>query len=200
MNFALLAAFAWAWSYVVAFLVLTAITSHRNGKSVWLFGKGNERQALPALLFRAAFALAVTYPPISIWLLARPETFVGTDPHSGLRHAVDMFALALMAIGATFALYSQNHMGSSWRIGAATGHLGNIVDTGPFRISRNPVFVGQCVLFIGLLIVFPTAPQLLITIGLFVAVRLQVGIEERVLAGEMGEDYQAYKKQVRRWL
>lgn len=91
-------------------------------------------------------------------------------------------------------------MGVSWRIGAAFGHLSDIVDTGPFRLPRNPVFVGQCVLFIGLLIVFPTVIQFLISIGLLVAVRLQVGIEERVLVGWTGEDYQAYKRRVRRWL
>lgn len=165
--------------------------------AVW---KRQERQALPALLFRAAFVLAVTYPPLSVWLPATTETLVGADAHSGVLHAVEMIGLATMAIGATFALYSQNQYGRFLADRRCVRSFGRHRRYGAVPDFAQSGIVGQCVLFIGLLIVFPTVIQFLITIELLVAVRLQVGIEERVLVGEMGEDYQAYKRRVRRWL
>ena len=102
--------------------------------------------------------------------------------------------------GSALALYAQHYMGKSWRIGAAEGHLGTIVDTGPFSMSRNPVFVGQIVLFAGLVLVFTSVLQLTVAIVLIIAVMLQVGIEERVLTKELGPAYVAYRRRVRRWL
>jgi protein-S-isoprenylcysteine O-methyltransferase Ste14 len=199
MGIAGYAAIGLIWAYVIAFLLLTAMTSQRNGRSVWLFGKGSERQGLPAFLFRVAFILGASYPPLSIWLGGTSEANASesTDP---VVLTVSLPGLAMMLVGATFALYAQHHMGASWRIGAASGQLGDIVNTGPFAISRNPVFVGQVLLFAGVLLVFPTIVQLVIAITLIVAVRLQVRIEERVLACQLGDAYRAYQGQVRRWL
>ena len=91
-------------------------------------------------------------------------------------------------------------MGANWRIGAAEGEIGKIVDDGPFAISRNPVFVGQALLFVGLFFVFPGVVSLALTIALLVAIHLQVRIEERVLASNLGEPYAAYVRRVPRWL
>lgn len=91
-------------------------------------------------------------------------------------------------------------MGASWRIGAAEGELGPIVDNGPFAISRNPVFVGQALLFVGLFLVLPSLIQGALTLALLVAIVLQVRIEERVLVRSLGQPYRDYQQRVRRWL
>jgi protein-S-isoprenylcysteine O-methyltransferase Ste14 len=75
-----------------------------------------------------------------------------------------------------------------------------MVTDGPFEFSRNPVFLGQMLLFAGLFLVLPGLVQGALTVALFVAVQLQVRIEERVLAADMGAPYLAYCRQVRRWL
>jgi len=120
--------------------------------------------------------------------------------------AGDIIGHLLVAIGAMIAATSQMHMGASWRIGAAEGETGAIVDTGPFALSRNPVFVGQIILFVGLLLVFPDLFQAALTLALVVAIRLQVKIEERVLTATLGvltatlgEPYLAYSRRVGRW-
>jgi protein-S-isoprenylcysteine O-methyltransferase Ste14 len=77
-------------------------------------------------------------------------------------------------------------MGASWRIGAAEGEQGAIVDTGPFAVSRNPVFVGQALLFVGLFLVLPGSVQGMLTVAILIALRLQVSIEETVLSATLG--------------
>jgi protein-S-isoprenylcysteine O-methyltransferase Ste14 len=183
--------------YLVGFLVLTAVASRAAGKPVWLFTRGPS-QALPATLFRLAFVGAVIWP----LLLA---TGLDPLPRDPIRAALDgwlgdVIGLLLIAVGAFIAILSQWYMGASWRIGAAEGEQGAIVDSGPFAISRNPVFVGQILLFVGLFLVLPGIVQGALTLAILIAVRLQVGIEERVLRVALGAPYVAYLKRVRRWI
>jgi protein-S-isoprenylcysteine O-methyltransferase Ste14 len=186
------------WAYLVLFLVLTAKAAEKAGRPVWLFGVGRERQALPALLFRLTFVFGAFFPPLwEAWAIYDAGTQLWSSLHEG---AFEIAGLFVMAGGAVLALAAQRHMGASWRIGTAEGHQGAIVDDGPFAISRNPVFVGQALLFMGSLAVFPSIPQAVAVAALLAAIHLQVVIEERVLAAELGQLYADYKRRVRRWL
>lgn len=193
-----IASYLMAIVYVASFLAMSTLLAEEAGSPVWLFGKGRDKQMLPALLFRLAFAGAVLWP---LWLAAFGNP-VKDDPLAAALDGpwFDALGHLLVVIGAGVALLSQRAMGSSWRIGAAEGEQGAIVDSGPFAISRNPVFVGQALLFIGLFIVLTSLIQAALTLVLLVAIRLQVAIEERVLTASLGQPYLAYKARVRRWL
>lgn len=183
--------------YVISFLAMSAILAREAGRPVWLFNKGREKQALPAMLFRLAFAGAVIWP-IVLTLVGNP---INADPlHRALDGPwVDVLGHLLVVVGACLAILSQRYMGASWRIGAAEGELGPIVDSGPFAISRNPVFVGQALLFVGLFLVLPSLIQGALTLGLLVAIVLQVRIEEGVLLRTLDQPYRDYQQRVRRW-
>ncbi|WCK14841.1 isoprenylcysteine carboxylmethyltransferase family protein [Agrobacterium tumefaciens] len=186
------------WTYIAGFLILTARLAKQTGEPVWLFAKGRERQALPATLFRMTFLLGALLPLVSLWL--GPQQPLPLLNRCDLGTTLRTAGAALVLGGGLIALYAQHYMGRSWRIGAAEGHLGAIVDSGPFALSRNPVFVGQIALFAGLVLVFTSVLQLAVAIALVIAVMLQVKIEERVLAKELGPIYDAYRRKVRRWI
>jgi protein-S-isoprenylcysteine O-methyltransferase Ste14 len=183
--------------YLANFFALSAVAARQAGRSVWLFSKGKEQQTIPAWLFRIAFAGGAFFPA----LRAVAGGPLISDPVFSTLDGVtsDIVGHLLVAVGAMIAAMSQMHMGASWRIGAAEGETGTIVDTGPFALSRNPVFVGQIILFLGLLLVFPDIFQALLTVALIIAIRMQVKIEERVLAVSLGEPYLAYSRRVDRW-
>ncbi|GAU81290.1 isoprenylcysteine carboxylmethyltransferase family protein [Bosea sp. BIWAKO-01] len=184
--------------YVISFLAMSAILAKEAGRPIWLFGKGSEPQGVPALLFRIAFIGGVLWP-LGLAIFGNP---IKADPLAIWLDGpwFDVFGHLLVVVGACIAIISQRFMGASWRIGAAEGELGPIVDGGPFAISRNPVFVGQAVLFTGLFIVLPNLIQIALTLALFAAIALQVRIEERVLAASLGEPYRDYQRRVRRWI
>ncbi|PZR89563.1 MAG: hypothetical protein DI537_20950 [Stutzerimonas stutzeri] len=184
--------------YVISFLAMSVILAKEAGRPIWLFGKGREKQALPAMLFRLAFAGAVIWPLV-LSLFGNP---IKADPLAKVLNGpwLDVLGHLLVVVGACVAILSQRHMGTSWRIGAAEGELGPIVDSGPFAVSRNPVFVGQTLLFVGLFIVLPSLIQAALTIALLIAIVLQVRVEERVLSQTLGEPYRDYQQRVRRWL
>lgn len=194
-----IAAIVVVWGYILGFLYLTARTARRSGKPVWLFSAGRERQTVPAMLFRTAFVLGGILPLITMWAEATgsPNTLT---KRLGADETVAVAGLLMAAVGAALAHYAQNYMGNSWRIGAAQGQLGAIVSGGPFAYSRNPVFVGQIALFCGLALVYPTLAQLTVALAIVAAAKLQVRVEERVLAHDLGEAYVSYCRQVRRWL
>lgn len=185
-----IAAYLVTLGYVGAFLFLSLKQARDSGEPVWIFTRGGRSQRLPALLFKLGFAGSVLWPPVRGWLGG--ETLFGVP--SGVP------GLTLMVAGAGLALWAQLHMGRSWRIGSAEGESGAIVDSGPFAVSRNPAFVGQALLFIGLFLVRPGLAELTLALAVLIAIALQVRIEEGVLRRDLGAPYLAYQRRVNRWV
>ncbi len=76
-----------------------------------------------------------------------------------------------------------------------------LVASGPYRFSRNPMYLGLALCLTGLALWLGTATPLLI-IPLFVAV-ITLGFirrEERRLEERFGESYRRYRAGVRRWI
>lgn len=73
--------------------------------------------------------------------------------------------------------------------------------SGPFRFSRNPIYVGDWLILIGLSLWFSTFWPILVSPLVWVVVRYSViRHEEEHLQAKFGEEYRAYKERVRRWL
>ena len=91
-----------------------------------------------------------------------------------------------------------------WRHGTSLDHstpTTTLVTSGPFRFSRNPVYVGFVLLMLGFSMSFRSLwALLLITPATFAIQRLTVSREEAYLEQEFGEDYVLYRRSVRRWL
>ena len=76
-----------------------------------------------------------------------------------------------------------------------------IVTDGPFRFTRNPLYVGGTAAYLGLGLGFNLVWALILVAPmLFLLSWGIVGREERYLEKKFGETYLAYKARVRRWL
>jgi protein-S-isoprenylcysteine O-methyltransferase Ste14 len=76
-----------------------------------------------------------------------------------------------------------------------------LVTTGPFRLSRNPVYLGDLLLYLGItLIVASWWPVVFLPFVLLLMHRRVIRPEEDYLGGRFGGDYAAYRARVRRWL
>jgi len=72
---------------------------------------------------------------------------------------------------------------------------------GPYRMTRNPMYVSLAVLYVGLtLIVNSWWPLPLLAVVLVVVDRAVIAREERYLAAAFPVDYATYRARVRRWL
>ena len=144
---------------------------------LWLFD--TDGQARTSWGFRLGFAVLLVWP-LAALPLSGAAIWVG-----------------LAGAGAALAMGGQLYMGRSWRIGAAEGKTGALVTGGPFRVSRNPVFVGQILLFWSLV---PLAGPVMAGAAVVVTVSaiVQVRIVERVLMSDPA--WQGYAARTRRWI
>jgi protein-S-isoprenylcysteine O-methyltransferase Ste14 len=83
----------------------------------------------------------------------------------------------------------------------APGDSSTVVDSGVYRYTRNPMYLG----FVFVLLAWAAwlaAPWALLGPAAFVAwmTRLQILPEERALLERFGDDYRAYRERVRRWV
>jgi protein-S-isoprenylcysteine O-methyltransferase Ste14 len=76
-----------------------------------------------------------------------------------------------------------------------------LITTGPFRISRNPVYLAMTLILFGSAVVMGTLVPFVFTV-LFIALieLLFIPDEERRLEELFGENYREYKRGVRRWV
>jgi protein-S-isoprenylcysteine O-methyltransferase Ste14 len=95
---------------------------------------------------------------------------------------------------------AQTQMQKSWRIGIDEEVKTELVYRGLFKVSRNPIFLGMCVMLLGLFLILPNAVTLLIWGAGNMLIQVQVRLEEEFLARTHGSSYLAYQKQVRRWI
>lgn len=76
-----------------------------------------------------------------------------------------------------------------------------LVQSGPFAISRNPIYVGNALLLAGLGLIFANTWLLLMMLAAAIAMHhLAIRREERHLAARFGSEFAAYKDRVPRWL
>jgi protein-S-isoprenylcysteine O-methyltransferase Ste14 len=76
-----------------------------------------------------------------------------------------------------------------------------ILDRGPFRLSRNPLYVGLIALDVALALLWPSFWALVLTpVGVAALWWGAIAPEERYLSAKFGAEYDAYRARVRRWL
>ena len=108
--------------------------------------------------------------------------------------------VVLLIASLIWTILAQVRMGESWRIGIDNEHKTKLVQTGLFRISRNPIFLGIMVTLLGLFLVIPNAITLLILVLGVVLINIQVRLEEDYLRRTHGDEYVDFTKRVGRWI
>ncbi len=156
--------------------------SGRVGSSEWNGG---------ALLI-VALALSVAAPLVIIAGVIDPwPAPVGVTAVAGV----------LLAVGFVGTLAAQLSMGESWRIGVDASERTDLVASGLFRVSRNPIFTSMLLFLAGLALVLPTIVSALAfalaLIGLEIQVRL---VEEPYLTKTHRDAYLTYAARVGRFL
>ena len=124
-------------------------------------------------------------------MLVLPADFVGCAATLGP-------ALVGLILGEAIRIWGVGYAGSSTRTrGDAVSEL---VVAGPFRYLRNPLYVGNILLYTACAVLFGF---LYLSIAVFVFSYLQysfiIAYEEELLERKFGEQYRQYKARVPRW-
>jgi protein-S-isoprenylcysteine O-methyltransferase Ste14 len=79
--------------------------------------------------------------------------------------------------------------------------VAHLVQSGPFAFSRNPIYLGDSIIYFGVMLIWGNLWPLLLYPVVWAAIRYGViRNEEAHLTAKFGEAYAQYCKRVRRWL
>ena len=196
-------AFGWAalavlGAYLTLFFWGGLLAARAAGRPIWLFAHVTGRDRMAAFGFCAAFPLAFLGP--LLWMIV--PVLHKSDPlwTEGRLPLLGSAGVALAAVGAMLAFAAQMSMGASWRVGVRQGETGALVQGGLFRFSRNPTFLGQLILLLGVALAIPALPTLAAGLLFFWSAQVQIRSEEQALASSHGADYHAFARAVPRWI
>jgi protein-S-isoprenylcysteine O-methyltransferase Ste14 len=157
--------------------------SGRPGSAEWMGG----------VLFVAALVVGALAPVAEIraWLspLFEPARWLAT------------LGVALVVLGSLATFWAQNAMGRSWRIGVDANEKTELIESGPFRWVRNPIFSFLLVTMAGLVLLVPNLLSVVAWLSLLIAIELQVRlVEEPYLLRTHGDRYARYAQRVGRFV
>ena len=144
---------------------------------------------LPPLALLPSLALGIALHQLFHPLFLFPPGILG--------HAVGWPILCIGLALAGWATWALMRRGESPQVFRPTGR---IVDDGPYAWSRNPIYLGFVLAYLGIGFLFNSVWLLLLT-PLVVAL-LHYGVvvrEEEYLTALFGDHYSAYRHRVRRW-
>jgi protein-S-isoprenylcysteine O-methyltransferase Ste14 len=111
-----------------------------------------------------------------------------------------MMGWGFLHISIIWIMTAQYQMANSWRIGIDSEQQTELITSGLFAHSRNPIFLGILIANFGLFLVIPNAVTLLIGGLSFFAIQVQVRLEEVHLMQVNGREYGDYVSRVGRWV
>jgi hypothetical protein len=171
-------------------------------RGVWVLPIDRER-SVPEGLGDLAFLLGLL---VWVWeaiaTAVAPDWRLGSGPFFGLEAAWPPIRwLGLGAAWAGVGLYvlALRDLGTSWRFTIDRERSGELVTTGVFAFSRNPIYLALALLALGVSLALFSLLLILLACAALLYFQHLIRREERFLAAHYGEAYRAYCAGVRRW-
>ncbi len=138
---------------------------------------------------------------ITLFLVFSGYFFVASMGYSESAWSLGAVVVGFMIIilGFAFMVVSQFQMGKNWRMGLDSQGRIELVDTGVFALSRNPIYLGLLSQAFGFTLVFLSLYAVLLLIVLFLVLFLIVLQEEKFLFRIFGKRYYMYTRRVGRF-
>jgi protein-S-isoprenylcysteine O-methyltransferase Ste14 len=102
--------------------------------------------------------------------------------------------LLVVAAGIALCWWARLHLGRLWSANVTRMEGHRIIDSGPYRLVRHPIYTGFIVIYVGLAILCGSALGLVGVAVITVGLRIKALVEEQFLSEELGAQiYGAYK-------
>ena len=138
--------------------------------------------------------------PLLLGLLLQRVWPIALAP-AGLRSAVRVLGGVLIVLWVILSVTAIREFRRAGTHVIPTRPATTVVDTGPYRFTRNPMYLGLTLLYLAVtLLTNALWTLLLLPVVLLVMQRTVIDREERYLERKFGEEYRRYKARVRRWI
>jgi len=105
-------------------------------------------------------------------------------------------AAGVTAAGLLFAIWARRHLGGNWSGSVTIKADHELVTTGPYRITRHPIYTGLLVAFAGTALAVAEVRGLIAFAVAFTALWRKLRLEERYMHAQFGQAYVDYQRKV----
>lgn len=171
--------------------------------SVLLYWLWSARRVKAAERMESAFKRFVAYwlPLLVAALLLGPGDWFGHSllrdnfvPHTTLVYSL---GLALCLLGAALAIWSRHLLGQNWSLSVQLKMEHELIQSGPYRFVRHPIYSGLLLLFIGNALMVGDWRGILAVAIVFVSFWRKLRQEEGWLTQQFGAAYHAYQQRTK---
>ena len=182
-----------AFALFVIIVLIRAAVMRGKGIRTLVFGQTNKRDFLLLLL-----VLTIVYAVIAR-TFGLPISDEAIQPF-WTTEIPGWFGLALCAAAITGFVLTLVSFGDSFRVGIDTNMPGELITTGMFAVSRNPIYVCFLLFFTGMFLIHRNAVIVVAIVLFAMVIHRQVLREEAFLKEHYGTEYETYRKKVKRYL
>lgn len=182
----------------IAFIAKSVIVARKIGKSPLVLPKDDSAYGLVGRYFKLTLIAMFVY--VVAYALA-PEMHVYFLPFISLNILpIQLTGILLLVLSLIWTILAQHHMRQSWRIGIDADTPTELITSGLFRYSRNPIFLGMLGSLAGLFCLTPNTPTFCFLIIGYILIQVQIRLEEEFLIRQHGANYQSYLQKTPRFL
>ena len=144
--------------------------------------------------------MKITYPPI-ILLASLITQFIIFFSFPIRADLSSLLGLILIFVGISMATISFRLMSKIKTTFIPDGVPEKLVSTGPFKFSRNPIYLGMFLVLFGTAFLMGSISALLVSLIFALIINFTwISHEEKKMSEIFGEDWIDYCSKVRRWL
>lgn len=183
--------------FFLVFVLRSYLLWKKTGINPLTFNKGDDAHGYNGKVFGVisfieliVVSIYAFIPSLHKYLL--PFWYIEND-------TLECFGWGLLILSLIMVWLAQSNMRESWRIGIDEENKTELITSGFFAFSRNPIFLGIMIANVGLFLVLPNAFTLLIISLSTTSINTQIRLEEEFLTEEHREQYSTYKSKVNRW-
>jgi protein-S-isoprenylcysteine O-methyltransferase Ste14 len=106
--------------------------------------------------------------------------------------------LILCCMGLLFSVWARIYLGRNWSGNITIKKEHELIVSGPYAITRNPIYSGFLLAFFGCAMTLGQMKGYLSLPFIFLGISMKIRIEEKFMRGMFREKYQTYRDQVKR--
>jgi protein-S-isoprenylcysteine O-methyltransferase Ste14 len=184
--------------FYILFLGRTVLL-YKNGIKVWVIGTSTKK------LFEIILE-NLLFPVLLLWSIFVVITALDINlPQTLSKYLINIFWLKYIGIlfcyiGLIIFLLALISFGKAWRIGIDQQNSNDLITSGIFKHTRNPIFLFMDIYCMGITLIYPNIIFVVVTFCMIMGIHLQIIREEQFLINKFEEKYMEYKKQTRRYI
>lgn len=183
---------------LLVFVLRSVIVWKQTGINPFVFGKSDNAHDYIGLVYKIMTLL--TWVSITLFSFI-PSQYDFLNPIKYLvTESAQIVGVTIFLVAFTWTAIAQFQMSKSWRIGIDYEEKTELVSSGLFNYSRNPIFLGILLSYLGTFLIAPNTLSFAVLLVIFFIIQTQVRLEEEYLGKVQGQSYLDYKKNVRRWI